>query len=671
MFRKLLIANRGEIACRIIRTANRLKIPVATVYSDADHIALHTKYADQSVYIGGSRPSESYLNIERILAAALQVNADALHPGYGFLSENSALADACEKENIEFVGPSATAIQTMASKSNAARIAIAAGVPILPGIRQSTHNDSDLIDKVGEIGYPVLLKAAAGGGGRGMSIVESDSEFLHQLKNVRAQAKEFFGDDLIIIEKYLNPARHVEVQVIADKQGNVIHLFDRDCSSQRRYQKIVEEAPAPQISHQTRQQMYAAAISLTKALNYFSVGTIEFLLADDAFYFMEMNTRLQVEHPVTEQITGIDLVEWQLRVAAGQSIAELTVPKSPLGHSIQTRIYAENPAKQFLPSPGRIEYLQLPDESEQIEVHTGVSEGDQVDLHYDPLIAKLVGHGNSREESIHHIMRALDEVRIIGVDTNVEFLSNLITDDIFRTCIVDIKYVENNGQRLIARTTDIPAEILIIALLFVTSEEKYKVQTRTVKSNDIYSPWRSTDGWRIYSRREIAYSFEHNEVLRHVSVIYDKNKILAFYGCQTFTCTNLQVDRDNSVTVSIEGQQWCVQVIEVSQTLYLFHRSVQYPLVVSERLSKVQASGGVSGSLAAPLPGRIARVLVQVGENVRAGQTLVVIEAMKMEHPISSPVDGVVTAIFFSENQLINEGVSCVTVESTDTQLEN
>ncbi len=667
LFRKLLIANRGEIACRIIRTAQRLEIPVATVYSDADRNALHNTYANQSIYIGASRPSESYLNIERVMEAAIRANADALHPGYGFLSENSALADACEKENIEFVGPSASAIQNMASKSKAAKIAMTAGVPVLPGLRGSGIDDSGLIKKARDIGYPVLLKAAAGGGGRGMSIVHSDAELTEQLQTVRAQAMEFFGDDLVIVEKYLNPARHVEIQVLADKFGNAVHLFDRDCSAQRRYQKIVEEAPAPHINPNTRQQMYEAAISLTEALNYYSVGTVEFLLVDDAFYFLEMNTRLQVEHPVTEQITGIDLVEWQLRIAAGQSITQLTVPQSPLGHSIQSRIYAENPAKAFLPSPGRIDYLHLPDDSAQLQVHTGVRQGDQVDLHYDPLIAKLVVHDETREASINRLQGVLDQTRIVGVDTNVEFLSNLITDDIFQTDMVDVKYVENHLPRLISRATEMPVEILIVALLFVSLQSKGEVQTQNAKSNDLHSPWGSGNGWRLNSRRVFAYSFEFTEKLYHLSVTFVLDKILVNYDNQTYTLEELQFD-GGSVTVSIEGEKWHVPVVQVDQTLYLFYRSVRYELILSNHLAKVRASSGIAGSLSAPLPGRIARVLVDVGDRIRAGQTLVVIEAMKMEHQISSPVDGVVTALPFSENQLIDEGASCVSVEAIDTQ---
>ncbi len=666
LFQKLLIANRAEIACRIIRTARRLNIPVATVHSEADRDALHTSLADQSVYIGPSRPSESYLNVERIMEAAREVGADALHPGYGFLSENSALAEACENQGIEFVGPSSDTIAQMASKANAARIAIDAGVPVLPGSRNSEQDTSSMIEQACTIGFPVLLKAAAGGGGRAMSIVHSEAQLKDSLQAVRSQAKELFADDFVIIEKYLNPARHIEVQVLADKQGNVLHLFDRDCSAQRRYQKIVEEAPAPDIKSSTRRRMYEAAVSLTKALDYFSAGTIEFLLAEDEFYFMEMNTRLQVEHPVTEMVTGVDLVELQLRVAAGDSIAHVAVPKSPRGHSVQARIYAESPAKDFLPSPGDIQYLQLPLESDALQVHTGIRQGDRVDQHYDPLIAKLVVHDSSRSKAIKQLQRALEKTRIIGVDTNIEFLSNLLLEDVFDDRVIDIKYVENHWQRLSAKQAQLPPVIPIIAALYQTLQSDEKTRPRLDTNQDVYSPWGLTNGWRLNSYREVAWNFEHGEQLYNVGIVVDNDAGTVRCGEHSYAFAELK-RVDDTLIVTIDGERWCVPVVQMSSSIFVFFQSARNEMRMSDRISAACANRDQTGSLAAPLPGRIARVMVNVGDLVTTGQELVVIEAMKMEHQISSPIDGIVTDLPFSVDQLVDEGASCAIVEPADT----
>ncbi len=665
LFRKLLIANRGEIACRIIRTARRLQIPVATVYSDADRHALHTTLADESIYIGASRPSESYLNVERIMQAARQVGADSLHPGYGFLSESGILSQACEDTGIEFIGPPSIAIQCMASKLKAAEIAIQAGIPVLPGFRESEQHGAKMLERVREIGFPVLIKAAFGGGGRGMSIVHSEKEFAKCLQAVRAQAREFFGDDLMIVEKYLSPARHVEVQIAADKRGHVIHLFDRDCSAQRRYQKIVEEARSPSISEKIRQQMYDAATSLTKALNYHNVGTVEFLLANDQFYFMEMNTRLQVEHPVTERIAGVDLVEWQLRIAAGESISQIHVPKKPTGHSIQARIYAENPAKDFLPSPGHIRYLHLPVESDRLQMHIGVRQGDLVDVHYDSLIAKIVVHDKDRKNAIERLRQGLNDLHVGGVDTNIEFLSKLLEDSAFQKDAIDIKFVENHLQHLTYAETALPFEMLVAALLYLAARSAKEKTTDFVDSDDLHSPWRRSGGWRLNSRREFACSFDDGHRVYNVLASFGKREINVKSKDHKLTCTNFHMT-ENQVTFTIDDKNWSVAVALQDDTIYLFANCRRYELLLSEQLSKADPSSSDAGSLTAPLPGRIARVLVNKGDMVSTGQLLIVIEAMKMEHPIASPINGVVTSIPFSENDLVEEGVGCIVVEPAD-----
>ncbi len=640
-----------------MRTARRLHFPTVAVYSDADCNALHVSLADESVYLGASRPSESYLNVDRIMHAVQQTGADSLHPGYGFLSENSALRAACDDAGIAFIGPPAKALQCMASKSEASKIAMQAGVPILPGFREAEPESADLLSQARKIGFPVLLKAALGGGGRGMSIVHTETEMTTQLEMVRAQAREFFGDDLIIVEKYLSAARHIEVQIAADRHGNVVHLFDRDCSAQRRYQKIVEEAPAPEINDTTRHHMYEAAKSLAQVLDYHNVGTVEFLLSGDDFYFIEMNTRLQVEHPVTEMITGVDLVEWQFRITAGEAISQQMVPQKPMGHSIQARIYAENPAQNFLPSPGGIRYLRWPIESERLQIHTGYRQDDHVDVHYDSLIAKVVVHEAERKNSIARLQQGLSALHIVGVDTNIEFLSKLLDDPVFQTDTIDIKYVENHRQQLASPKKELPYEILAAGLLYIATRAKDEKA-----SNDHHSPWCDRSGWRLYSQREFACSFEVGERLYNIGAVFNNRQITVKIKDQLLVCTDFKMT-DNTVKMTINGKNWVVSVVMLQNTVYLFWQSSRYQLCLTERLSQADTVSSATGSLAAPLPGRIARVLVQTGDSVSAGQMLIVIEAMKMEHPITSPFDGKVIATPFAENQLIDEGTDCIVVE--------
>lgn len=645
-----------------MRTAHHLDIPVAAVYSEADRNSMHVALADESICIGNSRPSNSYLNVSRVMHAAKRVGADALHPGYGFLSENSALSEACEKAGIEFIGPPSSAIRLMASKSNAVDIAAKAGVPVVPGFREARSSETTMMERAEEIGFPVLLKAALGGGGRGMSVVNSGDEFAECLHAVRSQAQEFFGDDLIIVEKYLNSARHVEVQIAADKHGNVLHLFDRDCSAQRRYQKIIEEAPAPKIRKITRRRMHDAAISLTTALDYHSVGTVEFLYSNDSFFFIEMNTRLQVEHPVTEQVTNLDLVEWQLRIAAGESIKNKQVPNAPIGHSMQARIYAESPENGFLPSPGTIEYLHLPTQSDNLQMHTGVRQGDVVDLHYDPLIAKVVVQDADRDKCIERLRFALSDFHTVGVNTNIKFLSNLLDSDEFRKSEVTIKSIEANIQQLIKQEQELPLQILILASMYVGKQAQIRNQAGFTVSNDIYSPWRTSCGWRLNAGKEFACSFAWTDKLYNVSIIHNESNIEAKHKNQSFVCGDHKIDA-STISAKINGRKWHVSAFRSERRIYIFHRSSRYELRLSGRLSKAGTSTGKSGELTAPLPGRVARVMVENGSLVSTGQCLIVIEAMKMEHQITSPVDGIVRAIPFVENQMVDEGVKCVEVE--------
>ena len=663
MFQKLLIANRGEIACRITRTAQRLGIPVVAIYSDVDRNAMHVELADEAVEIGGARPADSYLNAGKIMNAAKQTGADAIHPGYGFLSENSVLAENCEKESVEFIGPSSEAIRIMASKSTAAGIAEQANVRILPGYRSSSQHLDSMISAAKEIGFPVLLKSALGGGGRGMRIVYNESEFSESLLSARSEAKEAFDDDAVIIEKYLGKARHVEVQIAADKHGNVVHLFDRDCSAQRRYQKIIEEAPAPNIADELRIQMYEAAVSLAKALEYHSVGTVEFLFDGESFYFMEMNTRLQVEHPVTEQITDTDLVEWQLRIAAGESIKAFPLPAQPVGHSVEVRIYAENPSKEFLPSPGTIEYLTLPATSDGLLVHTGVREKDNVDQHYDPLIAKIVSYESDRSSAIKGMLNGLSQLHVAGVNTNVNFLSNLLQHDSFLNDNIDVRFVETRLDELTQVCEHLPNEIAAIAALFLHSTlraDHNKLEKQ--EHADQYSPWKSSTGWRLNSIQEITELFEYNNEFVNVTTQLQQKHGVVLCGSQRMNCSIEEI-QDKTITVDIDGSQWQATVVNQPSLLFVFHDFSLYELRVLDKISVANAPMERSGTLTAPLPGRVVRTLVKMNDVVTTGQKLMVIEAMKMEHQITSPLDGIVTSVNYGENEQIAEGAVCVVVE--------
>ena len=664
MFQKILIANRGEIACRILRTARKHSIPVVAVYSEADKDSLHVELANEAVAIGGSRPAESYLDIQKIVSAAKQTGADAIHPGYGFLSENSSLAEACEQESISFIGPHSSAIRTMASKSTAMDIAQKAGVNILPGLRTGDTNVEKLIAVADQIGFPVLLKAALGGGGRGMRIVYDRQQFHSSLQIAQSEARTSFGNDQIIMEKYLPNPRHIEVQIAGDKFGNTIHFFERDCSAQRRYQKIIEEAPAPNISSEIKESMYQAAISIAEALGYYSVGTIEFLFHGNEFYFMEMNTRLQVEHPVTELITGVDLVELQLRIAANESIEMLDIPDQPIGHAIESRIYAESPANDFLPSPGKIEYLSFPAISDNVQIHSGFRSGDVVDQNYDPLIAKIVTYRSERSLAIDEMLSALNRTHIHGVDTNVGFLWNLVDNPLFLSASIDTQLVESNIDDFVQDGSSHIDEIVAIASLLVQTQ-KNSNSTNEGRVEKPSSPWRMQSGWRLNSIREFKQSFEFNSQILNVSLLFINEYYLVSCGSRTMHCESFSTDKDQ-ISVVIDNVSWSVTVVKKNDLLVLFESGKCYELRTVNYLSANVSLEDQFGSLIAPLSGRVVRVLVQPGERVTSGQRLLVIEAMKMEHQITSPMDGQVVSINFQEKDQVEEGATCLVVEPID-----
>jgi len=503
VFRKILIANRGEIACRVMRTAKRMGIRTVAVYSDADRGALHVKLADEGHRIGPPPAAESYLNIEAILAAARKSGAQAIHPGYGFLSENEDFAAACQRAGIVFIGPTPEAIAAMGDKAAAKRLMEKAGVPLVPGYHGEEQSPSLLEKEAARIGFPVLIKPSAGGGGKGMRVVQDKKSFAEALDGARREAKSSFGDDRVLIERYLERPRHIEMQVFGDTQGNVLHLFERDCSVQRRHQKVIEEAPAPHF--QKRNEMGAAAVAAAKAIRYTGAGTVEFIAEQDGrFYFMEMNTRLQVEHPVTEMITGLDLVELQLRVAAGEPLPFTQEQVKVQGHAIEARIYAEDPEREFLPSTGRLVHVEFPLNA---RVDTGVEPGAEISPWYDPMIAKVIVHGDDRATALAKLSSALRDTRIAGVTTNVEFLRRICESAAFAKAELETGLIERHRAELLPPRGAVPHEVLAVAALAELAHEERAARERAARSGDPHSPWNVVDGWRLNEESHHAFVF--------------------------------------------------------------------------------------------------------------------------------------------------------------------
>jgi 3-methylcrotonyl-CoA carboxylase alpha subunit len=632
VFDKVLIANRGEIACRIIETCRRLGVATVAVYSSADRNALYVERADEAVRLGAAPSSESYLNIDRIVTAARDSGAQAIHPGYGFLSENAGFADACADAGIVFIGPTAAAIRAMASKAEAKRIMAAAGVPVLAGDPDASQNDASLARAAEEAGYPVIVKPALGGGGRGMRVVHGPDGLVEALAAGRREAKAAFGDDGLLIEKYLPHARHVEVQVFGDRHGNVVHLFERDCSVQRRHQKVIEEAPAPNLDDATRRALCAAAVTAAGAVGYVGAGTVEFLVgADGDFRFIEMNTRLQVEHPVTEAVTGIDLVEWQLRIASGEPLPVGQADIACRGHAVEARLYAEDPAADFRPGFGRIAHLAWP-EDEGIRVDTGIREGDIVTVDYDPMVAKIVAHAGSREAACDRLSAALASLRLAGPMTNERFLRAIVDHRDFRTGVVDTGFLVETLDDLI-RTDPVPDPILALAALS-------GLTGGSTGSND---PWSDSRGWRLgggASRRiEISANGEnHSFSYRAGELLRDGQPLGADFP-------EGDVYRDgNRLTVFADGDRYVAEIVD--------------PLTIGD------GAGSLAGSLRSTMPGIVVATPVAEGERVAAGTVLIVIEAMKVEHSIRAPADGTVVAMPFAVGDRVSEGIELVVFEA-------
>jgi 3-methylcrotonyl-CoA carboxylase alpha subunit len=663
MFTKILIANRGEIACRVIKTARRLGIRSVAVYSAADAGARHVRLADEAVLIGPAAVRESYLSASRILEAAQKTGAQAVHPGYGFLSENDAFAEACAAAGIAFIGPPVAAIRAMGSKSAAKSLMEKAGVPLVPGYHGDRQDAAFLEKEAGRIGYPVLIKASAGGGGKGMRIVDKAADFAAALASCKREAASSFGDDKVLIEKYLVRPRHIEIQVFGDTQGNCVYLFERDCSVQRRHQKVLEEAPAPGMPPERRAAMGKAAVEAAKAVGYVGAGTVEFIAEQDGkFYFMEMNTRLQVEHPVTEMITGLDLVEWQLRVAAGEPLPLQQEQLAIRGHALEARIYAEDPDKGFLPSTGRLIHLAPPAESLNVRIDTGVEEGDEITPHYDPMIAKLIVWDVDRERALARMLQSLAQYRVVGVSSNVDFLSRLVACPAFANADLDTGLIERERAFLFPEGVEAPAEVFLVAALAELLREEEAARTAAASDRDPHSPWHLRDGWRLNASFRRPLLFRFGEAEKTVSVSYARGGYeLELDGIGTAA----RGERTGNSTLRIElgGMRLPATVIAAGEKRHVFLHGRAWQLACVDPLYHAGEGVGEGGGLAAPMPGKVIALIAQPGSGVEQGAPLLILEAMKMEHTIAAPAKGLLKAFRFGVGDSVAEGAELVDFE--------
>jgi 3-methylcrotonyl-CoA carboxylase alpha subunit len=658
LFRKILIANRGEIAVRVAKTARRMGVATVAVYSDADANAPHVKACDEAVHIGGSAPGESYLKFERIIAAAKKTHAEAVHPGYGFLSENEKFADALDEAGIVFIGPTAATIRAMGSKSAAKDLMEKAGVPTTPGYQGAEQSYETFRRECAAIGYPVLLKATAGGGGKGMKIVTRGADLAEQLASAQREGKNSFGDDRILVEKYIPRARHLEVQVVGDGMGEVVHFFERDCSVQRRHQKIIEEAPAPHLTADVRARLHAIGVNAAKAVQYRGAGTVECLYdGAEGVYFMEMNTRLQVEHPVTEEITGVDLVEWQLRVAAGEGLPLKQKDIRENGHAFEARLYAENPDNNFAPSIGTVTTLRLPREE---RTDSGVEEGQTITPYYDPMIAKIIRHGRTREEALSRLRRALAEIRVGGIETNARFLHRLASDKDFIAGDVSTRYIDEHADSLFAHTP-VGSRAIAAALM------QRHIDVTSKAGRD---PWESLTGFRLNKpAKAVAWiTHEGEPAIARVTATANGadveidpgasaagrrngNAALApfrfsFRGAPSAAGLRLSVD-DETFEATVVGHGRAKRVFIGAD-----HWDIQHPDVLAGAL----AGHSAEGSLNAPMPGVITLIKAKPGDQVEAGSVLMIMEAMKMEHAIKAPHDGVIKSFRFKPGDQVKDG---------------
>ncbi|MET3122743.1 3-methylcrotonyl-CoA carboxylase alpha subunit [Oxalobacteraceae bacterium GrIS 2.11] len=664
MFSKILIANRGEIACRVAATARRLGVKTVAVYSEADALAKHVAACDEAVLIGPAAAKESYLLGDKIIAVALASGAEAIHPGYGFLSENANFADACARAGLVFIGPPASAIRAMGSKSAAKTLMEKARVPLVPGYHGENQDAEFLQTEADRIGYPVLLKASAGGGGKGMRVVETSADFKNALASCKREAISSFGDDKVLAEKYLQRPRHIEIQVFADTQGNCVYLFERDCSVQRRHQKVLEEAPAPGMTAERRAAMGEAAVAAAKAVGYVGAGTVEFIANQDgSFYFMEMNTRLQVEHPVTEMITGTDLVEWQLRVASGEALPLLQSQLTIHGHAIEARVYAENPEKGFLPSIGTLLHARTPlavnfelggkPDPAPCRIDSGVREGDAISPYYDPMIAKLIVWGKDRDEALARMAQALAQYQLVGLSSNIAFLQRLIHCRAFADADLDTGLIERNHAELFPAATQVSNVVLALAAIKIILSERHSKQN---------NPFDTSHGWRMNHHLERQFSFGCEGERSEIIVRYQPNGWTIISGSEQVP-VHLNHAAGDVLSLQVGVHSVTGTVVRHGEHLHVFTHGEHLELTYADPLAHAGETEAEGGRLTAPMPGKIVALLVSAGQAVKKGESLLIMEAMKMEHTIAAPKDGIVKEMMYLIGDQVADGAQLLVLE--------
>ncbi|MFM2148753.1 MAG: hypothetical protein RLZZ187_1059 [Pseudomonadota bacterium] len=661
-FQTLLIANRGEIACRVIRTARRMGLRTVAVFSDADAEALHVAEADTAIRIGPAPARESYLNIATILDAARATGAEAIHPGYGFLSENAEFAEACAAAGLVFVGPPPAAIRAMGSKAAAKALMETAGVPLVRGYHGADHSDATLRAAAARIGFPVLVKASAGGGGKGMKVVRDAAELEEAIALARGEARAAFGDDRLLLERYLTRPRHIEIQVFADGHGNVVHLFERDCSIQRRHQKVVEEAPAPGMTEARRAAMGEAACEAARAIGYVGAGTVEFIVdagsspdEGGAFHFMEMNTRLQVEHPVTEAITGLDLVEWQLRVAAGEALPLRQDQLRIEGHAIEMRLYAEDPARDFAPSVGTLRHLALP-AGEGIRVDAGVRAGDAIPIHYDPMIAKIIAHGADREAARRRLLRALETTEVAGVTTNLPLLRAIAAHPGFAAAELDTGFIARHADALLAPAGAAPRAALAAAVLRLLRDEP------VTDPADPHSPWGQASAWRLNGAGWQDFHLVDGETPCVIRAHLGAATMLDLPGGAA------RIEgaawRGDELAFGLDGRRVRACVLHQGAAITVILDGATHELRHDDPRAAPVSADSAGGRVVAPMPGRVLQLLVAPGDRVARGAVLLVMEAMKVQMRITAPAEGVIGTIRCAVGDLVEDGAELAVLDA-------
>ncbi len=652
-------------------TARKMGIRTVAVYSEADANARHVQMADEAILLGPAEVSESYLKADKILEAAKITGAEAIHPGYGFLSENADFAEKCTAAGVAFIGPPADAIRAMGLKDAAKAMMVEADVPVVPGYHGEDQDPDMLAREADRIGFPVLIKAVAGGGGKGMRRVDSADEFPDALGSAMREAANAFGDDRVLIEKFLTKPRHIEIQVFADSHGNAVHLFERDCSLQRRHQKVIEEAPAPAMPETMRAAMGAAAVAAAKAIGYEGAGTVEFIadvsdgLREDGFYFMEMNTRLQVEHPVTEMITGQDLVDWQLQVASGGTLPCAQEDLTITGHSLEARLYAEDPDNDFLPATGPLLRLRAPIEENGVRVDTGVREGDAVTPFYDPMIAKLIVWGENRDIALRKMQAALASYEVAGLATNLEFLKNTASHPAFADADLDTAFIDRFRADLVPEKPPVMDEHIALAVLQLLLEARVESGFSAMNAADPYSPWNDITAWRLNDAAHDDFTFAGTDGDIPVTVTYDGDDfVMSLPGGPLRVSGTLQ--EDGSLRATLDGHIVSASVVVDGNRMIVISggKQVDVNRIIADYSGDGEEAG--AGAILSPMPGKIIQVSVAAGDTVSKGDTLIVMEAMKMEHSLAAAADGVVADVFFETGDQVEEGVLLIRLESEE-----